>query len=152
MFLADQVTLRATAGEFAGRNALDIALRARRRQGGSSKAPPSMNHLVNVLRDASDVAALRQQGSQMFQGVGENESKLSSTAGGTAGGEEGEMEGSSQPQEAEPVAEMEGEGESNEAPPDVCSTEGIRWLPEIRLYGADRGLGQGISLLGRCVL
>ena len=31
----------------------------------------------------------------------------------------------------------------------VCSAEGVNWLPEIRLYGPNRGLGKGLSLLGR---
>ena len=31
----------------------------------------------------------------------------------------------------------------------LCTGEGVRWAPEVRLYGAGRGLGRGLSLLGR---
>ena len=31
----------------------------------------------------------------------------------------------------------------------LCTGEGVQWAPEVRLYGAGRGLGRGLSLLGR---
>ena len=43
-----------------------------------------------------------------------------------------------------------GEGSGGDTRFAACAEEGVTWLPEIRLYGAGRGLGQGISLLGRC--
>ena len=41
------------------------------------------------------------------------------------------------------------DGQERDENYDACSKELLEWSPEVRLYGAGRGLGQGISLLGR---
>ena len=42
-----------------------------------------------------------------------------------------------------------GGGEGGGGSTALCTGEAVRWAPEVRLYGAGRGLGRGLSLLGR---
>ena len=168
---------RARSGEYTKRSALDIALRTRRQLGGAVGAPAHLDRMVNTLRDAVDLAQMGEaleegeaeaEAEDKVEGEAEDEAESARSREGAAASEAGE-EGMASAAGAGDAAGGESGRQSESAEGETgtdtarggcgggsrrfaaCSLESVPWLPEIRLYGAGRGLGQGMSLLGRCI-
>ena len=145
----------ATGGNSATRSALDIATRAWRQaraRGDASVA--GRGRLVSLLRGA--VAAESDAGQVMAEAAREAEVEAEVVEEEVGRGEGGDDQGGGD-EEAEGGESGggggDGGGDGGGAAGDgrfaLCNGEGVRWTPEVRLYGAGRGLGQGLSLLGR---
>lgn len=71
------------------------------------------------------------------------------SAGENTRGADGSFASEESAESEEETAESEEESAEDFEAYGACSRESTDWNPEVRLYGVGRGLGQGISLLGR---
>lgn len=140
-------------GPMQHRSAIDIAQRVRRQAHAVNPTVPTQwDQVVRTLQDATAAAMAREE--QMVEAdqepIPEDDQPASEgeedagAASGEAGGADKEAEEATPDGEAIPEATEEVDEEYS-----VCAHEHIGWTPEVRLYGAGRGLGRGLSLLGR---